>query len=94
LWNFSLIESNGDKKVISSLSAVAPQIDGLIRVTNPEAATKLKVLILGDSFSIAASPFINAMFSEAYYIHRGSKSLFFDDLHPDLIIYEGVERAF
>ncbi|MDR0828077.1 MAG: acyltransferase family protein [Desulfovibrio sp.] len=92
--DLTLIESNGAQKSLPSLASVGPGLDTPIRIMNPNAAGNLKVWIFGDSFSVAASPFFNAMFAETLYLHRGSKSLLLEGSPPDLIIYEGVERDF
>lgn len=70
-------------------------------VTTQNALTDNSVWVVGDSFSSALRPYLNATFKEVYYVGHWSEKL--EDIpmqlnkvsrKPDIIIIERVERSF
>ncbi|GHT04066.1 hypothetical protein FACS1894139_05620 [Planctomycetales bacterium] len=99
-WNpshsdLTLIEHNGAQYPLSPTAAVGtPKFNEPIRIINPHATTKMKIWLVRDSFSSAASPFFHAIFAETLHINRGDNLSVLNYAPPDIIIYEGVERSF
>lgn len=77
-------------------TAETAKSDFLATVRNDKAKISKRVLVLGDSFATALSPFFNLYFKEVIYISRYSPKETQQNLiqktHPDIIVEVVVER--
>ena len=78
-------------KLINNAKAGNP-----IGMHNPNAINKMKLVVIGDSFFEALSPFFNASFSDIVYITHAipvqDKKHVIRKFRPDVVVYETVER--
>lgn len=70
--------------------------DNPIEMHNPNAMNKIKLVVIGDSFFTALSPFFNASFSDIVYIAHTipieDQERVIQKFKPDIVVYETVER--
>lgn len=60
---------------------------------NPNAKIDGSVLLVGDSFRVSMIPALKSMYAEVYVLHRTYyKSELLDEINPDYVIAEFVER--
>ena len=78
-------------KLINNAKAENP-----IKMHNQNAANKMKLVVIGDSFFQALSPFFNASFSDIVYIAHTipihDQEQVIQKFKPDIVVYETVER--
>ncbi|MGV0036051.1 MAG: hypothetical protein ACNYPE_14235, partial [Candidatus Azotimanducaceae bacterium WSBS_2022_MAG_OTU7] len=99
-WNYEIIGNNEFvKQALKDQTTDSFGWRGL--VTNPSPPNDMTVWVIGDSFTTALRPYLNATFKEVRYVSHWYKKLSTlplelqkADKKPDLVLVVKVERTF